>query len=165
MGNDQEPTRCKCGACPCCNGTKQVEMEPGVMGMCPTCAGTGRVTQCKCGESYFNGEARWWYFDSLQDIAFFRITNGGFVAHCPGECGCRLSVGADGMPEVGPSQAELLALIRVLCDEDHDHTGSTATVFAHRVEGMGVMTGTAARALWERMQAAENAKGETNDGQ
>ena len=37
------------------------------------------------------------------------------VAHCPGECGCRLSV-VDGEPVVGPSQGRLLAaLYREIC--------------------------------------------------
>jgi hypothetical protein len=61
-----------------------------------------------------------WYWQPMQgktlrrmhEYSHLRIyPNDCGFAHCPGECGCRLSV-LDGEPRVGPSQNRLLAALR-----------------------------------------------------
>ena len=60
--------------------------------------------RCVCGSAYYDG-AQWvtrYLCDSTEPDDPKEIIVP--VAHCPGECGCRLSV-VDGEPVVGPSVA------------------------------------------------------------
>lgn len=134
-GHIFEPTRCWCGMC-VWNGhrwaiAKSHNGEPGIAlwgndkgdVVCPG--------DCKCRLGVVDGQpivrppeqqrcecgACWW--DGVQWVTRY-FEAGDYpelhselvvpVAHCPGECGCRLSV-VDGEPVVGPSEAKLLAAL------------------------------------------------------
>ncbi len=97
--------------------------------------------RCECGSAYFD-DVQWVvrYF-----IGCAGATNSAGeiivpVAHCPGECGCRLSV-VDGEPVVGPSVAKLLAALALElsdhgdCPMDYSDWPCPAAPETHDCEG------------------------------
>lgn len=65
--------------------------------------------KCECGRCWWNGGA--WVAspsESNRPVLYLLMPHWGvdFVAHCPGSCGCRLSVEA-GEPRVGEKYADL----------------------------------------------------------
>ena len=75
--------------------------------------------ECECGACVWEAGPMAWYWQPqgktlrrMHEYSHLRIyPNDCGFAHCPGECGCRLSV-LDGEPRVGPSQNRLLAALR-----------------------------------------------------
>lgn len=80
-------------------------------------AETGQPEQrrCECGACEFEAGPMAWYWQPMQEKMLRRVheyshlriyPNDCGFAHCPGECGCRLSV-VDGEPRVGEPYADL----------------------------------------------------------
>jgi hypothetical protein len=133
---------------------------------------TGQPEQrrCECGSAYYDG-AQWvtrYLSDSTEPDDPKEIIVP--VAHCPGECGCRLSV-VDGEPVVGPSVAKLLAALALElsdhgdCPMDYSDWPCPAAPETHDCEGGPVelcwllyyglaATYADAQALWARMEDA-----------
>ena len=66
--------------------------------------------RCECGECYVGAGVWWWQGENFNGPARACIATERNAGHCPGKCGCRLSV-VDGEPRVGPSQNRLLAAL------------------------------------------------------
>ena len=71
--------------------------------------------RCECGACVFEAGPMAWYWQPMQEEMLRRVheyshlriyPNDCGFAHCPGECGCRLSV-VDGEPHVGEKYADL----------------------------------------------------------
>ena len=97
MASEQsEPKRCECYRC---SGrgwkTVLVDAGPAQKVTCKLCGGDGEIEapECRCGWCHWSG-------------VFWLARGGTPVSHCPGECGCRVSV-VDGEPRVGEPYADL----------------------------------------------------------
>ena len=65
--------------------------------------------RCECKACWFDDDAGIWHWQIGPEasVPLIHTANGTHHAHCPGSCGCRLSVD-DGEPVVGKSVAALL---------------------------------------------------------
>ena len=135
--------------------------------------------RCECGACEFEAGPMAWYWQPMQEKMLRRVheyshlriyPNDCGFAHCPGECGCRLSVVA-GEPAVGPSVAKLLAALALElsdhgdCPMDYSDWPCPAAPETHDCEGGPVElcwllyygladTYAEAAVLWARMEEA-----------
>lgn len=81
--------------------------------------------RCECGACVWEAGPMAWYWQPMQgktlrrmhEYSHLRIyPNDCGFAHCPGECGCRLSV-VDGEPRVGLSVRAVIEQLRLAHDE------------------------------------------------
>jgi hypothetical protein len=75
--------------------------------------------KCECGQCWFDGRVRVWAWPVVGTQKKICIANSTLPGHCPGSCGCRLSV-ENGEPRVGEPYAELETAVATLedkCDE------------------------------------------------